>query len=191
MKQPEEIVICPSCGIEFDARHIAGMKTCPVCGARFDGEQPQIGKKTSPQVWGILGGIVLIILVLSLFKDEPQTQTHINLKNEINNAKNDLKKEAVNSISLDIDRDDTSNKSILILNIYIKNTSNIKLKDPVIACVSKGATGSVLDVKKFTIYGYLGPHGRIVKRSMNLGFINSQGTDVQCKCIDATYNGDI
>jgi len=35
MKQPEEIVICPSCGIEFDARHIAGMKTCPVCGKPF------------------------------------------------------------------------------------------------------------------------------------------------------------
>ena len=189
MEQPEEIVICPSCGIEFDARHIAGMRTCPVCGARFDGEQPQIAKKTSPKVWVTLGVIVLIILVFSLFKYEPKTQT--NLTNVINNARNDLKNEAVNSISVDINRDDTSNKSILILNIYIKNNSDTKLKDPVIACVSKSATGSVLDVKKFTIYEYLGPHGRIVKRSMNLGFINSQGTDVQCKCIDATYNGDI
>ena len=38
---PDETIFCRSCGVEFNIRQIAGMKTCPVCGKPFGQGSPR------------------------------------------------------------------------------------------------------------------------------------------------------
>jgi len=60
------------------------------------------------------------------------------------------------------------------------------LKDPVIACSLSGPSGTMLGLKKVTLYRSLPRQSELVAANMNLGFIDSQTAYIECKCLDAT-----
>jgi len=172
--------------MEFRASDVAGMEKCPVCGESLYGLASPPKKKTSASLASILlVGIIFVILV-SLAPSEKEAPPANNLGQEIAKLRENDRISAVHSISVYIARDHTSSPSILILDIHVQNRSAMALKDPVIACSLSGPSGTMLGLKKVTLYRSLPRQSEIVAANMNLGFVDSQTEYIECKCLDAT-----
>jgi len=176
---------CSSCGMVFRASDVAGMEKCPVCGASFDGLGAPPKKKPPASLASILIVVIIFVVLVSIAPSEKEAPPANNLGQEIANLREKDRIAAVHSVTVYGIRDKSSNSSILILDIYVNNKSSTDLKDPVIACALTGASGTMIGIKNITLYRSLPRHSEIVAANTNLGFINNQTENIECKCLDA------
>lgn len=76
--------------------------------------------------------------------------------------------------------------SVLVVDMTIENKSSLNLKDFVLSCSTKGASGTELSDTKKTLYESI-PAGKTKSfRDISMGFVSSQSKKAGCEIISAT-----
>ncbi|MCJ2183933.1 hypothetical protein MTR62_14695 [Novosphingobium sp. 1949] len=71
--------------------------------------------------------------------------------------------------------------TVMMLDITLRNTSSVELRDFVINCEHSGPSGTVMDRNSRTLYEKLAPGEKRRFRKVNMGFIHSQATSSSCR----------
>lgn len=161
------LIACKECGAQVSNK--AG--NCPACGVK-------IQKPTSVLTW-VVGGIFGLWVFGHIIggDDNSTTASEPSLSPKI---------QALQNIKLDFEGSKGGFGSIMMLDLKIKNSSQINVKDLVIQCEGFSNSGTNIDSNKKTLYEIVkaGESRRI--KEFNMGFIHSQVQKTNCGIVDLT-----
>jgi hypothetical protein len=78
---------------------------------------------------------------------------------------------------------DISRFNILTVDAKFFNNESESIKDFFYSCTTRGASGTILDIKTKKIYQVVPPKSEIVVKNINMGNINPQTANVECSSI--------